>query len=686
MPTIGSPLNFLPVAALPAASSQPNAVLAQGGKLWWSDGASWFDLGATGSGGTSNFQVVTASQELAAGSRVLAALATGASDPHWDSVTSLLRFNGVNGSTTITDDKGIVWTASNGAQITTTGARTGSGCANFPSVNSLISSASNAGFALPGDFTIEFDVFIPSNQTSGLILYQTGQGNGGLRIAFSTSNRPMLMSLVAGDVGTIFLTSSVSLTTNTWARLAVSRVGTTTRMFIDGALVGSATDARSYTATSAVVGNNGSANQGFIGRLDNARLTNGIGRHTTAYTVSTDEYPSSSGVSSTEFALPASVTAGDHFFFANAASSLASAVIDPGSSRTIEGLAQGQKRTVQAGEWIQLAARTSTQFEVVNSSADGGGGSPGGTNGQIQYNATGSFAGMANVTHENGRIVHSDYEEFALQSAAVATPSAGRGRIYMRQRAGRVTLETIGPSGIDNAVQPALFNNSVILYTPNTTTSISAQGLSATTAATLSHPALATTSLAASIYRTRCQTSTTAGNAAGIRHSVATRGRGNATFVGGFYHHVRFCSGALALAGGQAFAGLSSSVAALAGEPSALADAFGLCKDTADTQWQFVRRTGTGAAQKVALTTPLTYAANQVIDVILFCAPSGAGIGAVVRSFNNVGVATTHLDTTYTDNIPAADTLLAGRIDIRNGASAAAADIEMVRMYTDSDF
>lgn len=256
----------------------------------------------------------------------------------------------------------------------------------------------------------------------------------------------------------------------------------------------------------------------------------------------------------------------------------------------------------------------------------------------------------------------------------------------MRQRAGRVTLETVGPAGVDNALQPAIFNNRIMLIAPNTTTTVTAQGISATTAATLSHPALATTSLAASLYRTRCATSTTAGNAAGIRHSVATMFRGNATALGGFYFHARVCSGNVGLAGGEPFVGLSSSVAALAGAPSALADCVGLVKDVADTQWHFIRRTGTGTAQKVALTTPLTYAANQVLDVIVFSRPGGTGLGCVVRSFNNAGVPTTHLDTEYTDNIPAVGTLLAGRFDIRNGATAAAADFDLVRMYAESDF
>lgn len=365
------------------------------------------------------------------------------------------------------------------------------------------------------------------------------------------------------------------------------------------------------------------------------------------------------------FPIPAVVNVGDEYVLRNASSSTALVSIDPGAGRQIQGCPVADTLTLAAGEQAALVARSTTFFELLTPGA----------------------VGPAGPAGPSDRTLHTGvYEELPLQSAAVATPAAGFGRIYMRQRAGRVTLETLGPSGVDNAVQPAIFNNRVMLFAPNTTTTVTATGISATTAATLSHPALATTSLAASLYRTRCATSTTAGNAAGIRHSVATMLRGNATALGGFYFHARVCSGSIALAGSQAFVGLSSSVAAFASEPSALADAVGLCKDAADTAWQFVRSTGTGTAQKVALTTPLTYAANQVIDVIIFSAPNGTGLGCVVRSFSNAGVPTTHLDTTYTDNLPAAGTLLAGRFDIRNGTTAAAADFDLVRMYAESDF
>lgn len=52
-------LVFPSVSALPLAASNTNRTLVQGGKLWFSDGSVWVDLGAAGSGSTTfgNFTV-----------------------------------------------------------------------------------------------------------------------------------------------------------------------------------------------------------------------------------------------------------------------------------------------------------------------------------------------------------------------------------------------------------------------------------------------------------------------------------------------------------------------------------------------------------------------------------------------------------------------------------------------------
>jgi hypothetical protein len=273
----------------------------------------------------------------------------------------------------------------------------------------------------------------------------------------------------------------------------------------------------------------------------------------------------------------------------------------------------------------------------------------------------------------------------AMTAGTTIPPAiAGMLQTYARTRAGRTLLEMIGPSGVDTPLQPALFGNRVMLWVPGSGTGLGSFGLTPTTGATLSHPAPATTTLAESLYRTRFATSATAGNAAGVRDAVNTVWRGNAAGRGGFFLHHRFCSGSISLAGGQKVSGLSSSTGALAGEPSALPDVLGVIKDSADTNWFFARRAGTGTVQKVNLSVAV--ANNQTFDLVMFSRPNGGEIFVRVVQHNFDGSSTLLLDTSYTTDIPAAATLLSRTHQVRNGTTAAADNFDLVRSYLESDY
>lgn len=277
-----------------------------------------------------------------------------------------------------------------------------------------------------------------------------------------------------------------------------------------------------------------------------------------------------------------------------------------------------------------------------------------------------------------------DIQEFTARTSPPAAPIAGVMQMYARTRAGRVLFEMMGPSGVDTALQPALFGNRVMMWYPGSSTGMGSQGSTPTTGATLSHPTPATSTLAESLYRTRFQTSTTAGNAAGARDAFASIWRGNSAGRGGFFLHHRVCSGSISLSGGQKVSGLTSQTTALAGEPSALPNVMALIKDTGDTNWQFARRTGTGTVQKVNL--GVAVANNQTFDLILFCAPNSSTIYARIVQHAFDGTFTVLLDTSYTTDIPANTTLLARTHQVRNGATAAADNFELVRSYLESDY
>lgn len=306
-------------------------------------------------------------------------------------------------------------------------------------------------------------------------------------------------------------------------------------------------------------------------------------------------------------------------------------------------------------------------------------------------NAAVNWTGVAKVavmlTAPASRLLQLDNNRNIPLAETLAEPAAPASGLsmFVRLRANRRLLTIMDPDGIDTVLQPQLWGSRVMLMLPGSGTTLGSFGLAPTTAATLSHPAPATTSLAESLYRTRFSCSTTAGNASGARDAVNSVWRGNAAGAGGFFSHVRFCSGSISLAGGQKIVGFSSSTAALGGEPSALADVLGMLKDTGDTNWQFARRTGSGTVQKVNL--GVAVANNQVFDLTIYCPPNGSTIYVRIVQYTSIGGAqTVLLDTSYTTDIPAAATLLGRHFQVRNGTTAAADNLDLVRWYLESDF
>jgi hypothetical protein len=266
-----------------------------------------------------------------------------------------------------------------------------------------------------------------------------------------------------------------------------------------------------------------------------------------------------------------------------------------------------------------------------------------------------------------------------------ATPAAGHMMFYSKLIAGRALPKIKGPSGVDSALQTSLFTNRVMLWSPATGTTIGSQGMTPTTGATLSHPTPAMTNIGLSLDRLRFATSTTAGNASGAWAPRYSMYGGSANTPGGWFFFCRFCQGSLHTTGVQKAVGVSSVVAALGGDPSSSVNDFcGMHLNAADASWYFCVRAGTAAATRSAAL--VAAAADQVFDLAMFVKPGTSEIFVRVQSIANSGVGTDLLNTSYASNVPTATTLLGPRIQVRNGALAAAHNIEMVRLYVESDF
>ena len=218
-------------------------------------------------------------------------------DPNISQVSLLLHGNGTNGSTTITDSspspKAV--TAVGNAQISTAIAdpfgNSTRGVLAFDGTGDYLNISSNSAFGYgSSNFTIETWVYRNVSTAVLVILDQ--------RAAASVQLVPTLYinstTLFYYANGSNRITGGV-VPASQWVHIALSRSGTSTRLFIDGLQTGSTyTDTLNYIDSPVRIGdgNDGvSPTASFSGYIDDFRITKGIARYTSNFTPPTAPFP-----------------------------------------------------------------------------------------------------------------------------------------------------------------------------------------------------------------------------------------------------------------------------------------------------------------------------------------------------------------------------------------------------------
>ena len=244
----------------------------------------------TGTGANAGKMVFAGTNDLALPTTELPANITD--DPNWNNVSLLLR-NGTQQLLPFDESptpKSI--TAVGNASVSTAVARwnQGSGGSSlaFDGTDDRLTFASSNDFAFgTGEFTIEVWMFSQdvSNAQRGLV--QISDATGGLSGTFTNS-----VMIYQGSNGVVtqnggftagingaFMPTNVSLSTNVWYHIALTRVGSTFRLFIQGDLVGTLTSTVNLTSSNLVVGGFIGTSNLYNGLLDDLRITKGIARY-----------------------------------------------------------------------------------------------------------------------------------------------------------------------------------------------------------------------------------------------------------------------------------------------------------------------------------------------------------------------------------------------------------------------
>lgn len=226
--------------------------------------------------------------------RAMMAGGAGGGDPHWSNVVSLLHFEGADGSTAFTDQKGRVWTPTGNAQIDTAQFKYGASSVVFDGAGDTITTPSTADIQLASsDFTIEG--WVRTGSTSGnsvVIAKHTGSTGewiiyrSGTTLQFYASSNNAASWDIAGGIaiGTIGA--------GAWHHVAVTRAGSDFRTFLNGVPGATATSALQIAANSSALRIGGNvATDFFEGWIDDFRLTKGVARYTGAFSPPGAQFP-----------------------------------------------------------------------------------------------------------------------------------------------------------------------------------------------------------------------------------------------------------------------------------------------------------------------------------------------------------------------------------------------------------
>lgn len=224
---------------------------------------------------------------------------TPLSDPYFESVSLLLHMNGTNGSTTFTDSSSnaLTVTANGNAQISTAQSKFGGSSASFDGTEDyLIASLGSQNTAGEGDYTLECWVYPTAYKdtlNNHIAHFKNDASNATTVLAWASTNNGTI-SVSTGQTALLAGSGTYRLTLNAWNHVAVSRSGSTMRLFVNGMQDASVTDSTSRSFNTVMIARYSYATitgLEWTGYIDDFRITKNAARYTTNFSVPGAAFP-----------------------------------------------------------------------------------------------------------------------------------------------------------------------------------------------------------------------------------------------------------------------------------------------------------------------------------------------------------------------------------------------------------
>ena len=202
------------------------------------------------------------------------------SDPFFSDVSLLLHFDGTNGSTTFTDSSlnGFAVTADGTPEISTSESQFGGASCYFDG-GSTLTAPQESSIVGTGDFTAEAWVF-PASDPTGVYIWIANDEAGGLSSPIHTDGTVLVGRSLIEDIGQ----TTNSVTFGAWNHIAITRVNSVGRIFINGEVGWEGTLSADFVSGVVRIGADDDGAYGLLqGYIDELRLSN-VARYTANFT------------------------------------------------------------------------------------------------------------------------------------------------------------------------------------------------------------------------------------------------------------------------------------------------------------------------------------------------------------------------------------------------------------------
>ena len=230
--------------------------------------------------------------------RLMMAGGGGGTDPYFANVSALLHCNGASGSSTFTDSGPYGHTFTNtGFPVIDASRSVFGGACGFFATGRRINAGPHASFGFgTGDLCFESWCYFDSLYVTPRIMGNLAGGTWGANkwvVANSSSGFQFYANNY--NAGSPLLSSAATGLTG-WHFLAITRSGSSWRLFIDGTIDATGTFSGSLDGGGSQTfhaGGSGAAVEFYNGGLDDIRITKGVPRYTANFTPPTAQFPDS---------------------------------------------------------------------------------------------------------------------------------------------------------------------------------------------------------------------------------------------------------------------------------------------------------------------------------------------------------------------------------------------------------